>query len=110
MKQESVEKLDECLVKTHLAGRLGINLTLEGRMAEPKLQQTASDSFYGDYLYENIVPKSHFLRQLREIVPWQRFTYRLIKYYRGRGQVGRPPIDPAIMLKMLLLRDRKSVV
>ena len=72
-------------------------------MAEPKLQQTASDSFYGDYLYENIVPKSHFLRQLREIVPWQRFTYRLIKYYRGRGQVGRPPIDPAIMLKMLLL-------
>jgi len=57
----------------------------------------------GDYLYQNIVAQNHFLCQLRELVPWQLFTYRLLKYYRGKGEVGRPPIDPAIVLKMLLL-------
>ena len=72
-------------------------------MAQPKLQKAETDSFYGDYLYANIVPENHFLRLLRDRVPWQRFTYRLIKYYRGKGKVGRPPIDPAILLKMLLL-------
>ena len=72
-------------------------------MAQPKLQKAETDSFYGDYLYANIVPENHFLRLLRDLVPWQRFTYRLIKFYRGKGKVGRPPIDPAILLKMLLL-------
>lgn len=72
-------------------------------MSHPRLQETGQDSFYGDYLYERIVPQDHFLRKLREIVPWQRYTYRLLKYYRGKGMRGRPPIDPAIVLKMLLL-------
>jgi len=68
-----------------------------------KVQQTGRGSFYGEYLYDRIVPRDHFLRQLRELVPWQRYTYRLIKYYRGKGERGRPPIDPALVLKMLLL-------
>ena len=72
-------------------------------IGEVKLQASGLQSFYGDYLYERIVPPDHFLRQLRELVPWQRYTYRLIKYYGGRGERGRPPIDPAIVLKMLLL-------
>lgn len=72
-------------------------------MPQPKLQAAEFDSFFGDYLYVHIIPEGHFLRRLRQLVPWQRFTYRLIKYYRGKGKVGRPPIDPAIMLKMLLL-------
>jgi IS5 family transposase len=37
------------------------------------------------------------------VVPWRRFTYRLLKYYRGKAKIGRPPIDPALVLKMLLL-------
>jgi len=68
-----------------------------------KLQTTGRDSFYGDFLYDMIVPQNHFLRHLREAVPWQRYTYRLIKYYRGKGESGRPPVDPAVVLKMLLL-------
>jgi transposase len=71
--------------------------------AQPKLQATGHGSFYGDYLYERIVPQGHFLRHLRDVVPWRRFTYRLLKYYRGKGKIGRPPIDPALVLKMLLL-------
>lgn len=72
-------------------------------MSQPRLQETGQGSFYGDYLYERIVPRGHFLRKLRELVPWQRYTGRLLKYYRGKGKRGRPPIDPAIVLKMLLL-------
>ena len=72
-------------------------------MAQPRLQKTGSDSFYGDCLYERIVPQHRFLRQLRELIPWQRFTYRLITYYCGKGKIGRPPADPAVLLKMLLL-------
>ena len=55
-----------------------------------KLQSTGRDSFYGDFLYDMIVPQNHFLRHLRELVPWQRYTYRLIKYYRGKGESGPP--------------------
>lgn len=72
-------------------------------MPEPRLQTTGQDSFFGDYLYEQVIPQDHFLRLLRELVPWERYTRRLIKYYRGKGLVGRPPIKPAVVLKMLLL-------
>nr|MBC7244187.1 transposase [Chloroflexota bacterium] len=41
--------------------------------------------------------------QLKQVIPWQCFTYKLIKYYQGQGQQGRPPYDPALVLKMLLL-------
>lgn len=72
-------------------------------MPGQKLQETGRGSFYGDYLYERVIPEGHFLRHLRELVPWHRYTNRLLKYYKGRGIVGRPPIAPAIVLKMLLL-------
>jgi len=49
------------------------------------------------------VPKDHFLVKLNEVVPWQRFTYKLVKYYRGKAKEGRPPYDPAVLLKMLLV-------
>ena len=49
------------------------------------------------------MPKDHFLVKLNEVVPWQRFTYKLVKYYRGKAKEGRPPYDPALLLKMLLV-------
>jgi len=50
-----------------------------------------------------VVPKDHFLVRLNEIIPWQRFTYKLVKYYKGKAKEGRPPYDPALLLKMLLV-------
>lgn len=38
-----------------------------------------------------------------EIVDWDRFTKRLLSYYKGKGQVGQAPYDPTLILKMLLL-------
>jgi len=72
-------------------------------MSRERFQSTGKTSFYGDYLYDRIVPQDDFLRKLKEVVPWQRFTYKLVKYYKGKARTGRPPYDPAMLLKMLLL-------
>lgn len=72
-------------------------------MSQERFKATTSDSFFGDFLYEQVIPHDHFLVQLKCVVPWERFTCKLVKYYRGRGKLGRPPYDPAMVLKMLLV-------
>jgi len=49
------------------------------------------------------VPEDHFLRKLKQQIPWERFTRRLIKLYKGGGIYGRPPFDPALILKVSLI-------
>ena len=61
------------------------------------------DSFFGHYLYDQIVPQEHFYRKLNEIIDWERFTDKLIELYKGGGEYGRPPYDPALVLKMLFV-------
>ncbi len=34
---------------------------------------------------------------------WDRFTTKLLGYYRGKGEIGQTPYNPTIVLKMLLL-------
>jgi hypothetical protein len=62
-----------------------------------------ADSFFGNFLYERKVSKDHFLRKLNEVMDWDRFTRRLLAYYRSKGEVGQAPYNPTIILKMLLL-------
>jgi transposase len=69
-------------------------------MEQQRFVETGSGSFFGEYLYDQIVPAEHFLRKLREVVDWRYFTQRLIKLYKGQGVVGRPPFDPALVLKV----------
>ena len=66
-------------------------------------QAIGGDSFFGRMVYDRVIPRDHFLMRLDEIIPWQRFTYKLVKYYRGGAKEGRPPYDPALLLKMLLV-------
>jgi len=54
----------------------------------PRCKDTTMDSFFGHFLYQQKVPGDHFLRKLDEVIDWSRFTKRLLKYYRGRGEVG----------------------
>ena len=72
-------------------------------METPRFKETGRDTFFGDYLYDQVVPQDHFLRKLRQIVDWEYFTKRLIKLYKGQGVVGRPPFDPAMVLKVEVL-------
>lgn len=72
-------------------------------MGNARFAPTDSGSFFGEYLYELVVPKGHFLRKLEAVIDWHWYTEKLIALYKGAGLYGRPPFEPAVMLKMLLL-------
>ena len=72
-------------------------------MAKARCKQTKTDSFFGNFLYDQKVSRSHFLRKLNEVMDWNRFTKKLLGYYRGKGQIGQAPYNPTIILKMLLV-------
>jgi IS5 family transposase len=72
-------------------------------MGQERFKRLGEDSFFGRMVYDRVVPRDHFLMHLDEVIPWQRFTYKLVKYYRGGAKEGRPPYDPALLLKMLLV-------
>jgi len=72
-------------------------------MPSKRYIQQAQDSFFGHYLYDQLIPKNHFYRKLNEIINWDRFTKALIEYYEGDDEYGRPPYDPALVLKMLFV-------
>ena len=72
-------------------------------MVKRKYKELGLGSFFGNMVYGRTVPETHFLRQLGEAVPWERLSDRLVGLYEGKAQKGRPPYDPAVILKMLLL-------
>ena len=72
-------------------------------MAKKRYKEQGTGTFFGDYLYERTVPDNHFLRQLERLVDWEVFSDKLVHLYRGKAQVGRPPYEPSVILKMLLL-------
>ncbi|NLW71956.1 MAG: transposase, partial [Chloroflexi bacterium] len=65
--------------------------------------QTDQQSIFGDYLYDPIVPESHFLRKLNGLVEWTYYTKKLTKLYKGEGLTGRPAYDPALLHRSLLI-------
>jgi transposase len=72
-------------------------------MAKKRFIETREQSFYGNYIYDMVVPKNHFLRLLNQLIPWDDFTDELLKLYAGGAEYGRPPFNPTQMLKMCLL-------
>ncbi len=72
-------------------------------MAIVRFKKDTQDSFFGNFLYDRILPKDHFLVRAKEIIPWERFTHKLLKYYKGAGEYGRTAYEPAKILRMLFL-------
>ncbi|MFZ3150272.1 MAG: transposase [Anaerolineaceae bacterium] len=72
-------------------------------MEHERFAETGRNSFYGEYLYDQVVARDHFLRKLEQVIEWKRFTGKLIRLYKGEGLVGRPPFDPALVLKVELV-------
>ncbi|NIN99993.1 MAG: hypothetical protein GTN93_32745 [Anaerolineae bacterium] len=72
-------------------------------MGRERSKEQGTDSFFGRLVYDRVVPQAHFFGKLNEIIPWERFTRKLLKYYRGKAPTGRSPYDPALLLKMLLV-------
>jgi transposase, IS5 family len=72
-------------------------------MSGRRYKQLGKGTFFGGMVYERAVPVGHFMRQLAEVVGWDAFTDRLIRLYKGQAREGRPPYEPAVILKMLVL-------
>lgn len=72
-------------------------------MAKKRYIDTRDQSFFGNYIYDQVIPEDHFLRLLNQLIPWDDFTEKLVELYAGGGEYGRPPFNPTQMLKMCLL-------
>jgi hypothetical protein len=57
-------------------------------MEKPRFVKTGSGSFFGEYVYDQVVPAQHFLRQLKQMIEWERFTRKLLRLYQGGGLWG----------------------
>lgn len=67
------------------------------------LKPTSINSFHGSFLYDQVVDEHHFFVKLAAAIDWAAFTRKLMKLYKGGGEYGPPPYDPALILRMLLV-------
>ena len=72
-------------------------------MAKKRFKQLGMGSFFGDYVYERVVPRDHFLVKLRQVIDWDAFNDLLLPAYLGLAEQGRPPYPPVVLLKMLII-------
>lgn len=70
---------------------------------KPRFQDTGKSSFFGDFVYERIIPQDHFLVALNSLFDWDALSDRLLKAYQGAARWGRPPYNPVQMFKMLFI-------
>lgn len=74
-------------------------------MTRRRYKDTGKGSFMGDYYYAGYLARhrDHFLVALEELFDWESYAERLISCYAGKGIVGRPPYNPVLLFKMLLI-------
>lgn len=68
-----------------------------------RFKKHSTGSFFGSFLYDQILPKNHFLVQARAIIDWSSYTKRCLRWYHQSTKGGRPPYEPAVLLRMLFL-------
>lgn len=68
-----------------------------------KFKKHTMNSFFGNFLYDQVLPQDHFLVVAKKIINWDRFTNRCIKWYKWSGEAGSPPYNPAMLLRILFL-------
>jgi IS5 family transposase len=74
-------------------------------MGRRRYRDTGQESFLGELAYEAMLKRHprHFLVALERLFDWEAMSEQMIRLYKGRGEVGRPPYAPALVLKMLFL-------
>ena len=61
------------------------------------------NSFFGNFLYEQVIPQDHFLRKLDKVIDFS-FVNEIAKdCYLNLGKPGNRPYEPVILFKELLL-------
>ena len=66
-------------------------------------KQNNQNSFFGHYLYDQIIPTDNFLRQLSENVDFSFVNELCIDNYDNFGSVGNRPYEPVLLFKILFL-------
>ena len=72
-------------------------------MGKRRYKDVGIGSFFGQFTYEQAVPRTHFLVHLNQVIDWNVFNDMLIGAYKGLGETGRPPYAPVVLLKMLVI-------
>lgn len=72
-------------------------------MGKVRFKADTTNSFFGNFLYEQVLPQDHFLVRLRHEVPWGKLASPLLSAYKGGGEYGPPPYPPEKILRMLLI-------
>jgi IS5 family transposase len=72
-------------------------------MSKVRFKTNTSNSFFGHFLYQQILPSNHFLVRLTNEIPWQKLAKPLIAAYKGGAEYGKSPYAPELILKMLLV-------
>lgn len=58
-------------------------------------------------IYQKVVPAEHYLRKALQVIRWDEFRELLASYYSR--ELGRPPGDPVLMLKLEFLRYQHNL-
>jgi hypothetical protein len=58
---------------------------------QPRFQSTGKGSFFGDYVYRQVVGPGHFLATLQQVIDWEALGAQLLQAYKGEGAGGVRP-------------------
>ena len=66
-------------------------------------KQNNQNSFFGHYLYDQIIPANHFLKNVSETVDFSFINELCLDAYENLGAPGNRPYEPAMLFKILFL-------
>lgn len=72
-------------------------------MSKVRFRADTTNSFFGNFLYSQLLPPDHFLVRMKEEIPWGKFTQGMLSAYKGGGEYGPTPYAPDKILRMLLV-------
>ena len=68
-----------------------------------RYRATSSDSFFGGFLYDQVLNQDHFLVRARREIDWGELSRGFDVVYKGGGEYGPTPYDPSLLLRYLLI-------
>lgn len=72
-------------------------------MTQSRYRATSSDSFFGGFLYDQVLNQDHFLVRARREIDWGELSRGFDVVYKGGGEYGPTPYEPALLLRYLLI-------
>lgn len=72
-------------------------------MSKARFRADTTNSFFGNFLYSQVLPKENFLVRLKDEIPWERFIGGILSVYKGGGEYGPTPYAPDKIVRMLLI-------